>query len=384
MKVGITYHPINYQKPRMTQTTKIGFIIEQALGHITHGKNLSKNVSLDPTIKPFWIYPRQPESGLMALPGIRNWTFQAGLQANRAISKMVTAGDQPDVLFFHTQVTAILARKWMSRIPSVVSLDATPLQYDSLGEFYAHESGPSWLEDLKFRLNRMCYLQAKHLVTWSDWARQSLITDYLIDECKITVIPPGVNVGEWQAVGESAANDQIDRPIRILFVGGDLNRKGGYDLVNAFNVAKSETNASLELHLVTRDQLAPEPDLFVYNNLQANSLELKALYQQADIFCLPTYGDCLPMVLSEAAATALPIISTDVAAIPEIVRPNKSGILVKPGDVQAIKEAILGLVENGDKRLRMGQTALKQTQQTFDAQTNALKLFDLLKQTAHT
>ncbi|MEM7011281.1 MAG: glycosyltransferase, partial [Verrucomicrobiota bacterium] len=70
------------------------------------------------------------------------------------------------------------------------------------------------------------------------------------------------------------------------------------------------------------------------------------------------------------------------AAIPEIVRPNESGILVKPGDVQAIKEAILGLAENGAERLRMGQTALKQTQQTFDAQTNALKLFDLLKQTA--
>lgn len=366
----------------MSQTTKIGFIIEQALGHVTHGKNLSKNVALDPTISPFWGYPQQPKSGLMALPGIRNWTLQAGLQAHRAINQMAAAGNRPDVLFFHTQVTAILVRKWMSRIPSVVSLDATPLQYDSLGEFYAHEGGPSWLENFKFKLNQQCYQRAKHLVTWSDWAKNSLVKDYGVAEKKITVIPPGVNVAEWQAVGEQAIDGPSDRPVRILFVGGDLKRKGGHDLINAFKAANSELDTPLELHLVTRDRIEAEPHLFVYNNMQANSPELKALYQQADIFCLPTYGDCLPMVLSEAAATALPLISTDVAAIPEIVRPNESGILIQPGDVQAIKEALVGLANNPAERQRMGQTALKQTQQTFDAQANALRLFDLLKQIA--
>ena len=60
-----------------------------------------------------------------------------------------------DALLFHTQVTAILAQDWMDKIPSIVSLDATPLQYDSLGEFYEHESGSGSAEKLKFWLNNV-------------------------------------------------------------------------------------------------------------------------------------------------------------------------------------------------------------------------------------
>ena len=54
-----------------------------------------------------------------------------------------------DALFFHTQVPAILAQSWLRKIPGIVSLDATPLQYDELGAFYKHEQGPAWLEDLE-------------------------------------------------------------------------------------------------------------------------------------------------------------------------------------------------------------------------------------------
>ncbi|MFK7804093.1 MAG: glycosyltransferase family 4 protein [Anaerolineae bacterium] len=367
----------------MTRKIKIAFIIEQALGHITHGKNLAQNVNIDPTIEAYWAFPRQPQAGLMTMPGIRNWTLQASMQANKEIKKIISAGNKPDVLFFHTQVTAVLVRKLMDQIPSVISLDATPLQYDSLGEFYEHKSGPNWLEDFKFKLNQACYKRAKHLVTWSDWAKQSLIEDYGVEANKITIIPPGVNVDEWHTSSNYAS--ESNRPIRFLFVGGDLKRKGGDDLITAFKAVKQElTNTPIELHLVTRDKTqADQQDVFVYNNMQANSPELKALYQQADIFCLPTYGDCLPMVLSEAAASELPLISTKIAAIPEIVKPNESGILVKPGDIQAIKEAMLKLIKNPAERYRMGKTAFQQTKKTFDAQTNALRLFDLLKSTAN-
>ena len=54
------------------------------------------------------------------------------------------------------------------------------------------------------------------------------------------------------------------------------------------------------------------------------------LYHRADVFCLPTLGDCLPMVLSEAGAVGLPLVSTDVGAIGEIVRDGETGLLV-PG-----------------------------------------------------
>ena len=236
------------------------------------------------------------------------------------------------------------------------------MQYDALGEFYQHESGPSWLEEFKFNKNKSCYEEARHLVTWSDWAKQSLIKDYSVPADKITVIPPGVNVSEWEAP-ETISND--DSAVKVLFVGGDLERKGGNDLIEAFRAIRNESpDIPLELHLVTKGNPAKIDGMFVYNNMTPNSSELKALYHQADIFCLPTYGDCLPMVLSEAAATQLPIISTAVAAIPEIVKDEEGGFVVPAGSVQDIKSALLALAQDHSKRKQMGEAAYHLTKKS--------------------
>ena len=88
--------------------------------------------------------------------------------------------------------------------------------------------------------------------------------------------------------------------------------------------------------------------------MQANSDPLKQLYFDSDIFCLPTYGDCLPMVLSEAGATELPVVSTDVAAIPEIVQDGETGFIIPPGDAQAITTALRRLVEDPTLRQPAG------------------------------
>ncbi|MFK7801994.1 MAG: glycosyltransferase family 4 protein [Anaerolineae bacterium] len=369
----------------MTQKYKISFIIEHALGHITYGQNLQRNVAHDHEIEDFWSFPQQPKSGIQALPGIRNWTLQASTQANRSIKQLVDANNRPDAIFFHTQVTAVLARKWMNEIPSVVSLDATPIQYDSVGEVYEHASGPAMLENLKYNMNKACYDRATHLVTWSEWTRSSLMSDYGVSGDKITVIHPGVNVNEWPGADtETLEEPESDnRPVRILFVGGNLKRKGGEDLVQAFKAAQSELdNCPIELHIVTRDQVEAGENIFVYNNMTVNSPELKNLYKQADIFCMPTYGDFLPMVLSEAAASGLPLISTDIAANRERIQPGENGLLVEPGNIREIKEAIMTLAQNPAERKEMGKNALEHTRRSFDAQANALQLFDLLKSVA--
>ena len=81
----------------------------------------------------------------------------------------------------------------MRRIPTVVSLDATPLQYDELGEHYAHEPGNARVEQLKYRANRRCFERAAHVVAWSEWAKQGSSTATASPADKVTVIPPGVD-----------------------------------------------------------------------------------------------------------------------------------------------------------------------------------------------
>ncbi len=352
----------------------IGFVLEQALGHVTHAKNLQANISRDPDVRPHWALIPFETHGLAARIPIykSNWTVRASLRARRSLRRLVRQ-TTIDALFFHTQVPAVLAADWLRRYPSIVSLDATPLQYDQLGPYYQHEPGPAWLERLKWCLNRRCFSLARHLVTWSQWAKEGLIEGYGVPADKITVIPPGVNMHEWQ---RPTPRSRHEGPVKILFVGANLERKGGFLLLDAFRTLR---HLGVELHLVTKDRVPPEPDVFVYHGMQPNSAPLKALYHQADIFALPTFGDCLPMVLSEAAAAGLPAVTTRVAAIPEIVRDGETGLLTPVGDVQALTEALRRLIMRPEERLHFGEQASKHVSRAYDARHNAGRLLELIK-----
>lgn len=360
----------------MVHRYQIGFVMEQALGHITHTRNLQAQVAADPSVKAHWALIDQHVGGVAEhIPLYNsNWTVRAGMRSRRALRSMAHR-HAFDALLFHTQVPAVLASNWVRRVPSVISLDATPLQYDRLGQFYAHVSGTAWLERLKWRLNRDCFHAAQHLVTWSAWAKQGLVDEYDVLPKKITVIPPGVDIAAWARPPRPRAAG----PVKILFVGGDLKRKGGQLLLQAFRALRP---LGVELHLVTKTLLIPEPGLFVYNDVQPNSDTLTHLMHACDIFCLPTYGDCLPMALSEAGAAGLPLVSTDVAAIPELVRDGENGFLVPVGDDVALTRTLGELVRNADLRRRLGARAAALVAEQFDVRRNAQQLLNVLKCTA--
>jgi glycosyltransferase involved in cell wall biosynthesis len=194
---------------------------------------------------------------------------------------------------------------------------------------------------------------------------------------KISVIPPGVNVNEWRRPTPRVPHAN---PVKILFVGGDLERKGGLVLLEAFRALR---HLGLELHLVTKDRLAPEPGVFVYNSLQANSQPLKDLYHTCDIFALPTFGDTFAMVLSEAGASGMAIISTNMAAIPEFVRNGETCLTVSAGDTASLTNALRDLATNPTLRMTLGERAMAHVARHHDAPTNAGILLDLLKAEAN-
>ncbi|MBX3013829.1 MAG: glycosyltransferase family 4 protein [Caldilineaceae bacterium] len=363
-----------------SRTYTFGFLLEQTLGHRTHTQNLQTNVPKDPTVHPLWGPIEWDLQGLAAKIPVynSNWTVRAGLRARQTLRRMEQQSPL-DVLFIHTQVPAVLLSDQMQRLPTIVSLDATPQQYDALGAYYAHARGASWLETWKWRANARCFAKAHHLVAWSDWTKQGLIQEYGVPAEKITVIPPGVNSQAWL---RPTARVPQTGPTKILFVGGDLQRKGGDLLIEAFRALRQQGHSTLELHLVTRDPVSSEPGIFAYHQMQPNSPALKDLFYAADIFALPTLGDCLPMVLSEAGAAGLPLIATQVGGIREIVQDGENGFLIPTGDVAALTQALRTLVENPNLRLTLGSAATTFVQQTFDAERNTERLLDLMKSCA--
>ena len=353
---------------------RIGFIVEQALGHVTYARNLQRNVSSDPDIRACWELIAWETSGLASrLPIYRsNWTVRAGLRARRAIRRMA-AQARLDALFFHTQVPAMLSMGWIRGLPSVISLDATPRQYDAFGAIYGHRVGPAWLEHVKWKLHRRCFRAARRLVAWSDWARRGLTSEYEVPTEKISVIPPGVNVGDWT---RPTPRQRHADPVKILFVGGDVKRKGGPLLIEAF---RSLRPLGAELHVVTGDNMPMEPGVVVHRRIEPNSAALRQLYHESDIFCLPTLADCFPTVLSEAGAAGLPLVATDLAGIPEIVEDRVTGLLVPVGDVRALAAALRALVINADLRLEQGARAARRGRPASSRSTAIRGVVELLK-----
>ncbi|MBV9852429.1 MAG: glycosyltransferase, partial [Armatimonadetes bacterium] len=194
----------------------LAFALEYSLGHTTHAQNLKRVLQGDGTVRPTYVdLPFHDTPGRWArLPGIRsNWSARASLGAYLGLRGQAGL---LDAALFHTQVTSLFSAGLMRRLPSVVSLDATPLQYDALGAFYGHApSGSARLEAVKKRLNERAFRAARHLVTWSQWAKNSLVMDYAVPADKVTVIPPGIDTACWDFPARPAPGN---RSVNLLFV----------------------------------------------------------------------------------------------------------------------------------------------------------------------
>jgi alpha-maltose-1-phosphate synthase len=107
--------------------------------------------------------------------------------------------------------------------------------------------------------------------------------------------------------------------------------------------------------------------------------DVVALFQYADLFVYPTLSDTLPLVILEAMASSLPIISTKVGGIPYQVDENY-GVLVEPGDSQAIKQAFEQMTENMAQLAEMGRIAHRAAQTKFNWDSSAQKAFSFYQE----
>jgi glycosyltransferase involved in cell wall biosynthesis len=343
---------------------RAGFALEYALGHITHAENLKGAL-------PEGIVPHYVEIPYTVLPHLKNWSLRASLYAWHRLR----AAGPLDRLFYHTQITTLFAAPLLRRTPGVVSLDATPLQMDILGAAYGHRAGSARTEALKKRLLMRTLGAAKHIVTWSQWTKDSLVTDYGQPEAKILVLPPGVQNPPLLG-GRGACPKGIPGAIpRCLFVGGDFTRKGGEELLAAWKLLQPDAR----LDIVTQSDVKTDlPGVTVHRGVKPNSPELKALFACAELFVFPTRADCLPLAVLEAAAAGLPVITTGVGALPEAVIDGQTGRIVPVGDVAALTGALGELLENPERRQEMGQNARSLACNSFDAAKNYRKLGELI------
>ena len=110
----------------------------------------------------------------------------------------------------------------------------------------------------------------------------------------------------------------------------------------------------------------------------AGSHQLRDLYARADVFCLPSFGEGVPIVLMEAMAMRLPVVTTHIAGIPELVDHDVSGLLLPPGRVDALAAALTRLAADPELRARMGEAGRRKVETEFESGASARELRELL------
>lgn len=367
----------------MTRSRRFAFVLEQTLGHVAHTRNLECALAAAPWVEPEIVKLPflAPDGRPGRVWGVRNWSVRASLLARRGLRRHLHDGPL-DAAFIHTQVASLFSVGVMRTVPTVISLDATPRNFDDVGAAYGHSRGPGPAERVKAAINRRALRSAAALVTWSRQARESLVTDYGVAADKVHVIPPGVDVASFTPGETAPGRDKSGRgSVRVLFVGGDFMRKGGWELLEAL----SAFGGSIEVDLVTPSAVERIPGGLVcrvHPRLHPGDPVLTALYARADIFALPSRGDCLPQVLAEAAAAGLPIVATRVGAIPEVVRDGLNGIVVPAESQVELQLALQMLIDNPRLRRSMGLESRALAVREHDARRNNLRILDLMDQLA--
>ena len=352
---------------------RVGFVLEQALGHVAYGIGLRDALGPRSDLECVWLEVPFGPGRFGKLPVVgRNWTLRGSVRAERALSH--ARAERPlDAAFVHTQTIGLLSFRHMREVPTLLSLDATPLNYDELAGAYRDPTHPAPVEAFKLWAHRSVMRNVRRFTAWSEWAKRSLVQDYGVAAEKVTVIHPGAVISKFPDPAMRAP--RRSGPLRVLFVGGDFVRKGGDLLLDVF---RRELKDRIELHFITGHELAPEAGVHVYRGLKPYSPELLRLYAESDVFVLPTRGDCLAVVLGEAMASGLPIITTRVGAHGEAVEDGGSGFLMEKDDGRTLAERLRQLADDPELVRRLGRRAREIGEERFDMHRNANRIADLL------
>jgi colanic acid/amylovoran biosynthesis glycosyltransferase len=107
--------------------------------------------------------------------------------------------------------------------------------------------------------------------------------------------------------------------------------------------------------------------------------DLPGLYAAADIFCLPTLAEAVGVVNMEAMATGLPVVSSGLMGVPELVEDGVTGLLVTPGREGELAAALRRLAEEPALRRRLGEAGRRKVAEEFDSGHEAARLRVLLE-----
>jgi glycosyltransferase involved in cell wall biosynthesis len=215
-------------------------------------------------------------------------------------------------------------------------------------------------------LDRLAYRRARRLLLASDSLADEMLTAGTPRD-RVRVVPPGRDVAGAAAPAPPPGDLRKGHGAAFLCVGNWVARKGIHSLLEAF--ARLPADAGT-LHLAGATDLEPAyaaqlrallatPELarrvIVHGPLSV--AEVAALYAAADVFVLPSLKEPYGTVYGEAMAAGLPVVGWRTGNLPYLAEHEREGLLIEPGNLAGLSEALLRLARDEPLRRRMGDAS---------------------------
>jgi glycosyltransferase involved in cell wall biosynthesis len=354
-----------------TDHPRILFVTNDVLGWRTFGDELSRATRDRDDMYAVHLHLHDDRSTLRKLAERRIWRGQELRHAHGAVvraraTELAKTLDAPEMadkfdaihVSPHLLALGIVRSTWRGPLSVIFDADVRKAK-----EQRQALTGPQF--ERQFRglhvVEGQVVRRANRLWAMSQWAADHMADEYHLDVNEITIIPPvrSVSARTWDTPEHGG-------PVRIAFVGNDMRRKGGYRLLDWH---QQRWTRIAELHIFSATP-RPKGELpgVVWHQRVDNRVLVSEHLKSMDFFVLPTASDMSPFAVTEAVAAGLPVVSSAVGGIGELVENNVAGFLLEPEDDTAFINAIERLFDP-QLRQRMGRAALDCAHTTLDPHT---------------
>ena len=238
------------------------------------------------------------------------------------------------------------------------------------------------------RMQQAVVPQLSHVVTVSEAARDRTVADFGADPGAVRVVHNGIDTDVFEPRAVGGETDRSAEYRLMTTVSADAPIKGVRYLLRAFAQVRDSVDA--ELVVVGEfneggDADALVEDLGVGDAITTHSGistdRLVDLYASADVAVVPSVYEGFGLPAGEAMACGVPVVSTDGGALPEVV--GDAGVQVPARDAGALADAVVDLLDDPERRARLGRRGRERVVEQFDWERAARETARTYRQALH-
>jgi glycosyltransferase involved in cell wall biosynthesis len=250
---------------------------------------------------------------------------------------------------------------------------------------YESSQPASLRKTLRAWKHRLALWPSTQIVTVSQYSKREIVS-LGIEPRRITIIAPGVDRDTLEIHPKSLD----DHGVHIVTLGNIAQRKGTIHLIEAFaKLARSNTRLHIvgapawdhDFYFAQAKQTAQKSGLAnrIHFHGRLEQPEVNRLLSQAHIFAMPSLQEGFGIALLEAMHFGLPVVTTNVTAMPELVQDGENGLLVPPADPDALANALARLVDTPALRRTLGKEARQRVEGRYAWETTGRKFEQLMQ-----